>query len=83
MGNEMRIAPSDEYILKVPFKMSDGKKYTVSLKDPKTDLTLAQSQVFTDAVINTGLFVNGEAYVSGTDTPYLERVNIIPVEAAI
>ena len=83
MANDTKIAPSDQYILKIPFKMSDGKKYTVSLKDPKTDITLVQSQVFTDAVINSSLFVNREAEVSGIDTPYLERVNIIPVEAAI
>ena len=89
MEVNLNIDPKDETVLKIPFVLEDGKKLTISLKNPKSGLTLSDVTVFTDYALGTGteqdkvMFVKNGLSIVSVETAYLDRTNIIPLEAAV
>lgn len=83
----LRISAKDETVLKIPFTLSNGKTFTVSLKDPISNISATDVQTFTDLALGTNsqnialLVKDGEEVISVGDA-YLDRTNIVPLEAA-
>lgn len=65
--------------LKIVFGLNDGKRHTVSLKDPKSNLTMSAVTTFANAVINKEAILKNEAEAMTVEDAYIsttERVEL-------
>ena len=62
-----------ESTLKMVFDMSNGKSNTVSLKDPKTNLSMSEVSTFANLCVTKNAFKKNNATVVNMEDAYIQR----------
>lgn len=66
-------------VLKIPLKFEDGKTRTISLADPKSEITQEACETFTMYAIDNELFSYGGYYAIDIEPAYIYNTNEIPL----
>ncbi len=66
-------------VLKMPIILENSKKITITLQDPKTNITQTEVSTFTNYVINNAIIRYNGYYPVSAEEGYIYNTNEIPL----